>query len=402
MATAGMQKSPMVTLEFVNITNPVEIHDPQNQSMIRRKARKRDTKKTLSRQKTSQIIKTSQSLGPRNDEPPEQDVSSGAYSRPRFDITTSYPAGPFPMKLSSRAAQIVTFVMQGGDGNHCPLKELWWNMGLLDSTAFLITLANASRVIGRYTPCGVQETPEAITYYTRSVRALQRRIDSLEERLSEGVIVAVLEFAYYDISTFMILLRRIDVSGSFIFDRKPYFAPPYHLLHDMKQTSPPSPLLVEWIDNLPELLEAIAFSCEAANLAAFIDTHFNGCQVMEDDKFLSRTFNIYVHKLLSLPRLDDFPETGLFAPHLVVQEAHEIDWTPYLKLRLWVLAIASLAADGEEVQWYVHEICGTTTQLGLLDWDEVLDILRQILWMGETFKNEEKSIRERFELVDSF
>ncbi|KAI7970737.1 hypothetical protein EIK77_007917 [Talaromyces pinophilus] len=236
----------------------------------------------------------------------------------------------------------------------------------------------------------------------------------------------------------MILLRRIDVSGSFIFDRKPYFAPPYHLLHDMKQTSPPSPLLVEWIDNLPELLEAIAFSCEAANLAAFIDTHFNGCQVMEDDKFLSRTFNIYVHKLLSLPRLDDFPETGLFAPHLVVQEAvrraymilfallrerfsiipsgfhehktllkellvqHEIDWTPYLKLRLWVLAIASLAADGEEVQWYVHEICGTTTQLGLLDWDEVLDILRQILWMGETFKNEEKSIRERFELVDSF
>lgn len=244
--------------------------------------------------------------------------------------------------------------------------------------------------------------------------------------------------AISQISTFMILLCRIDVSGSFIFDRKPYFAPPYHLLHDMKQTSPPSPLLVEWIDNLPEILEAIAFSCEAANLAAFIDTHFNGCQVMEDDKFLSRTFNIYVHKLLSLPRLDDFPETGLFAPHLVVQEAvrraymilfallrerfsiipsgfhehktllkellvqHEIDWTPYLKLRLWVLAIAALAADGEEVQWYVHEICGTTTQLGLLDWDEVLDILRQILWMGETFKNEEKSIRERFELVDSF
>ncbi|KUL89219.1 hypothetical protein ZTR_03658 [Talaromyces verruculosus] len=255
--------------------------------------------------------------------------------------------------------------MQGGDGTYCPLKVLWWNMGLLDSTAFLITLANASRLIGRYTPCGVMETPEAIAYYTKSVRALQRRIDSLEERLSEGVIVAVLEFAYYD-------------------------------------TSPPSPLLVEWIDNLPELLEAIAFLCEAANLAAFIDTHFNGCQVMEDDKFLSKTFNIYVHKLLSLPRLDDFLETGSFAPHLVVQEAHVIDWTPYLKLRLWVLAIAALAADGEEVQWYVHEICGTATQLGFLEWDEVLDVLRQILWMGETFKNEENSIRERFGLADSF
>jgi hypothetical protein len=100
--------------------------------------------------------------------------------------------------------------MQGGDGNYCPLKELWWNMGLLDSTAFLITLANASRVIGRYTPCGVMETPEAITYYTKSVRALQRRIDSLEERLSEGVIVAVLEFAYYDVSKVLRPLSQVN------------------------------------------------------------------------------------------------------------------------------------------------------------------------------------------------
>ncbi|KAE8548275.1 hypothetical protein EYB25_010069 [Talaromyces marneffei] len=102
------------------------------------------------------------------------------------------------MKLSSRAVQIVTFVMQGGDGSYCPLKELWWNMGLFDSTAFLITLANASRVIGQYPPYGTKETPEAITYYTKSVRSLQGRIESLEDRLSEGVIVAVLEFAYYD------------------------------------------------------------------------------------------------------------------------------------------------------------------------------------------------------------
>lgn len=41
---------------------------------------------------------------------------------------------------------------------------------------------------------------------------------------------------------------------------------------------------------------------------------------------------------------------------LLVQ--HEIDWAPYLKPRLWVLAIAALAADGEEVHWYVHEYTG--------------------------------------------
>lgn len=95
---------------------------------------------------------------------------------------------------------VVQLSVMQGDGSYCPLKELWWNMGLFDSTAFLITLANASRMIDRYTPCGINETPEAITYYTKSVRSLQRRIDSLEEQLSEGVMIAVLEFAYYDVS----------------------------------------------------------------------------------------------------------------------------------------------------------------------------------------------------------
>jgi hypothetical protein len=96
--------------------------------------------------------------------------------------------------------------MQGGDGSYCPLKDLWWNMGLFDSTAFLITLANACRVIDQYTPCGIKETPEAITYYTKSVRCLHRRIESLEDRLSEGVLVAVLEFAYYDVRKILYLL----------------------------------------------------------------------------------------------------------------------------------------------------------------------------------------------------
>lgn len=100
--------------------------------------------------------------------------------------------------------------MQGGDGNDCPLKELWWNMGLFDSTASLITLANASRVIGRSTTCGIKETPEAITYDTKSVRSLQRRIDSLEERLSEGVIIAALEFAYYDVSKGFRSILQVD------------------------------------------------------------------------------------------------------------------------------------------------------------------------------------------------
>lgn len=232
-------------------------------------------------------------------------------------------------------------------------------------------------------------------------------------------------------------LYRIDVSGSFIFDRKPFFPPPHHLSHDVKHTLSPSLLLLKYIDRFPELSECVTFILETANLTTFIDERFNGSGVMEVDKFLSRTFNIYVHKLLSLPRLDNFSDTMLLFPHPIVQEAlrracmilfallrerfsiipsglsehknllkevllqYNVDWAPYLELRLWVLAIAALAADGEKVQWYVDEVCGTATQMGLLDWDEVLHILQQILWMGKTFGNEENTIKEMFEAANS-
>lgn len=81
---------------------------------------------------------------------------------------------------------------------------------------------------------------------------------------------------------------------------------------------------------------------------------------------------------------------------------HEIDWAPYLELRLWTLATAALAADGSDFQWYIDEMCGTATQMGLLEWNEVHDILRQVLWMGETFKSEEHMIGEMFVLGNSF
>lgn len=109
MATTGTKNPRIVTLEFVNISNPEEIHDPQNQSVVRRKARKRGSKKNLSYQNRSQIIKTTQRLDSRNDIPPEEKVSLRANSPLRFDITRSYPAAPFPIKLSSRAVQIVEF-----------------------------------------------------------------------------------------------------------------------------------------------------------------------------------------------------------------------------------------------------------------------------------------------------
>ncbi|EED14443.1 hypothetical protein TSTA_106530 [Talaromyces stipitatus ATCC 10500] len=348
--------------------------------------------------------------------------------------------------------------MQGADGNYCPLKDLWWNMGLFDRTAFLVILGLASRVLNLLTCSESKEHPEATTYYTKSVRALQRRIENAEDRLSEGVIVTVLEFAYYDnLSRWLIHMNgvsaiihdrggtetlkssyihiRIDVSGSFIFDRKPFFPAPCHLLHELEYVEQPGAVLFKLNSRFPDLSGVIHFLSETTNLMSFIDGHANESKGFEDDRFLSRTFNGYVHKLLSLPRTSQTSEIEK-CPKIIVREAvrracitlfallrenfsikpsgvyehrnllkelllqYEIDWTPYLELRLWVLAVAALAADNVEVHWYMDEICGTATQMGLLEWDEVRRVLRHILWSDQMFKYQEGKIREMFEMAD--
>jgi hypothetical protein len=93
------------------------------------------------------------------------------------------------------------FTVRGGaDGGFCPLMNFWWSIGQLDSTAFLVTLANASRVINQSYPDEPKESPEAVELYTRSIQCLRKRLQTSAAGVSEGVIITVLEMAYYDVS----------------------------------------------------------------------------------------------------------------------------------------------------------------------------------------------------------
>lgn len=93
----------------------------------------------------------------------------------------------------------VSIVRQGGDKKFCPLMDFWWNIAQLDSTAFFITLAYASRLINQSHPIEPKESSEAIKLYTKSIQCLQRRLQTPVEGLSDGVIISILEFAYYDV-----------------------------------------------------------------------------------------------------------------------------------------------------------------------------------------------------------
>jgi hypothetical protein len=90
-------------------------------------------------------------------------------------------------------------VRQGGDKKFCPLMDFWWNMVQLDSTAFFFSLAYASRLLNQRHPIEPKQCSEAIKLYTTSIQCLQKRLQMSVEGTSDGIIITILEFAYYDV-----------------------------------------------------------------------------------------------------------------------------------------------------------------------------------------------------------
>jgi hypothetical protein len=77
--------------------------------------------------------------------------------------------------------------------------DFWWNIAQLDSAAFFVTLAHASRLINKQHPNEPKQSSEAVELYTKSIQCLQKRLQMPKEGTSDGVIITILEFAYYDV-----------------------------------------------------------------------------------------------------------------------------------------------------------------------------------------------------------
>lgn len=173
----------------------------------------------------------------------------------------------------------------------------------------------------------------------------------------------------------------------------------------------------------------------AANLSRYIDERAAiGAEIWRDDVFISRTFNGVVHQLLSLPQHAEDIEKEIPSPELVIREAmrrafitlfallrdkfsvapsgieqhrygvkelllqHPVDWSANLDLRLWVLITACLAAEEDELSWYIVQIKDTMVPMGISGWAEGVEVARSILWMEETFRERSDRVRDLFEL----
>jgi hypothetical protein len=77
---------------------------------------------------------------------------------------------------------------------------------------------------------------------------------------------------------------------------------------------------------------------------------------------------------------------------------HPVDWSGFSDLRLWVLVTASLAIEDDRISWYMDEICGAAVQLGISGWNDVVEVMKSVLWMGKTFRTRNDLLTEFFEL----
>lgn len=82
-------------------------------------------------------------------------------------------------------------------------RFLWIGLALRDPAARDLILANAALALARYhgfkASGSLFEHPESITYYSKSVNALNSRLGPSAGQITEGMIITVLGFSCYDV-----------------------------------------------------------------------------------------------------------------------------------------------------------------------------------------------------------
>lgn len=210
----------------------------------------------------------------------------------------------------------------------------------------------------------------------------------------------------------------------------PFFPLPHKILTHVANKVQPSPTLERWTACSPELSDITTFLYSAADLSYYIDERAVGVEIWKDDLFVSKTFNAVVHQLLSLQRYPEAMEKAKCSPQLIMREAmrlacmvlfgllrekfsvqpsgfskqrdrlkefliqHRTGQSDFLELHLWVLLIAVLAAKDHETSWYIDEIKSTMAQMGISEWNDGVEVARNILWMDNTFRTRSEMVKD--------
>ncbi|KIW03913.1 uncharacterized protein PV09_04756 [Verruconis gallopava] len=265
-----------------------------------------------------------------------------SYLRPLGAGRGYEPFKAYPVPATPRMIQLLDFMVQHRSLYQRPMASIWLSIGMADKDCFYITLAQASNSLSRFQGNPYPETPESIRFYSKAVKALNKRISCDADRTSDGVVGTILGLAYLDMTynkwerwrVHMNGLKRVlelrggantlqssyelqmttfwnDISGSLTLDSTPWFPLPGFAAarkqpsydHRLRKFEPEFKDGTSLADGLRRAIY------DLADVADYVEGNGLSSDESQRELFVAQQLNPVIHGLLSLPRVS--PENAI-------------------------------------------------------------------------------------------
>ncbi|KAI1804953.1 hypothetical protein F4811DRAFT_570589 [Daldinia bambusicola] len=400
----------MPEFEFVNVARPSDVkrhstkirqHVMKDIGKARRKPR---TEKTRREVPVLGGSSSSVAAADRNREERSSSLSS-SLTLPSPMADSSLQTLPYPIDMNEERLSLIRYIVDEAKSHYRPFRFTWLTMGLSDTAAWQITLANAASyrkasqdsVTAEYS-CSV----EAMKWYTLSLASITKRLADPNETDSEGLIVAITGFVCHDAtlgnfdrfcihmdglqrlinrkggldslsSPFLrFMISWYDLLGATYHNAKPRFSIPAGSIRAI-DTGPETQylehLLASWDADCPALGDVMGAMRATAAAASYINRLAPNAAFWTDDVTIARVLGPAFHAVLSLDgrALPDDPAD----PHYSGTAAREA----FRRAALVLLAAVKvrMGAGAHEMRRHLDAF-RQISQLPLVDWGVVPEL----------------------------
>ncbi|KAL7921788.1 hypothetical protein ACQKWADRAFT_294466 [Trichoderma austrokoningii] len=230
-------------LSFVNISRPDQGQSKRTKALVRRHVMA-DVGRSRRKKAKYKIIPLQVAATDTSSDTTPTDAAA-VESLPLVRMPPSFQT--FLIGSDARASELITFMTAEADYVYRPFRASWFRIGLSDTAAFDLWLAqavvirngllhepNASNYDAKYL-----DTSEASRYYCKSLHQLALRLNSREDCMSDGVIATIMGFICVDTRVENWDRYTVHMDG---LERI------YHLRHGFDALDSEIPLMTFWVD----------------------------------------------------------------------------------------------------------------------------------------------------------
>ncbi|OTB06275.1 hypothetical protein M426DRAFT_21071 [Hypoxylon sp. CI-4A] len=324
----------MPDFEFVNVSRPGDVkrqstkirrHVMKDIGKARRKPRPRKRREVIMGERSPSAA------GAAGDETPAGDVSR-VLRLPSPNMERYLHTLPYPINMDEDRMNLVRYLVDEARSTYRPFRFPWMTMGLSDSAAWYITLANAALYRGMTPGSKKPEfstSDEAMKWYTLSLSSITQRISSAEIGEGEGLIIAITGFSstgnFERFCVHMEGLQRIldqkggldnltnpflrlmiswlDLAGATFHNAKPRFRPLKDSIRQIETSNDSQyleQLLETWDTHCPALGDIVEAMKATAAVASYINRRCDAPNFWTDDVTIARLLSPAYHEILAL------------------------------------------------------------------------------------------------------